>query len=62
MSRLLNRSFRFPALAALVLTFGCAEDEVCDWEDNDRDGVIDEGYDADGDGWWACGLSAAHQA
>ncbi len=28
--------------------------EVCDDEDNDCDGAIDEGFDSDGDGWTTC--------
>ncbi len=43
----------------LVLT-ACHTEEICDWKDNDGDGVIDEGFDADGDGWWACGVTEAH--
>lgn len=36
----------------------CKSQEVCDWEDNDRDGWIDEGFDQDNDGVWASGLTA----
>ena len=42
--------------------------EVCDGVDDDCDGVIDEGFDADGDGWTTCagdcddGDAAVHPA
>ncbi len=29
--------------------------EVCDQNDNDCDGTVDEGFDADGDTFWECG-------
>ena len=29
--------------------------EVCDEQDNDCDGNVDEGFDVDGDGWTTCG-------
>ncbi len=31
------------------------EDEECDFMDNDCDGLTDEDFDADGDGWTTCG-------
>ncbi len=34
-------------------------DEVCDGFDNDCDGVVDEGYDTDGDGYSICGWNPA---
>lgn len=49
--------FRLGLLACAVSALGCKHHEQCDWVDNDHDGIIDEGFDADGDGRWACGLS-----
>ncbi len=37
----------------------CSDAEECDGVDNDGDGEIDEGFDADGDGFLACGPSAS---
>ena len=33
--------------------------EVCDQNDNDCDGTVDEGFDEDGDRFWACGRDCA---
>ncbi len=38
---------------------GCTpEEEICDNRDNDCDGMVDEGHDADGDGFTWCGGGA----
>jgi hypothetical protein len=29
-------------------------EEICDGQDNDGDGLVDEGFDEDGDGWTTC--------
>jgi hypothetical protein len=36
----------------------CLDAEECDGIDNDGDGEVDEGFDADGDGYLACGPDA----
>ena len=36
----------------------CVGTEACDGMDNDGDGQIDEGYDADGDGYTQCGTKS----
>lgn len=51
----------FLVVYVLSLAEACVSPEVCDWKDNDGDGVIDEGFDADGDRWWACGLTKESQ-
>jgi hypothetical protein len=33
----------------------CVSTEICDGEDNDNDGEIDEGFDRDNDGYTICG-------
>lgn len=51
------------SLAALVsVSSACSRNESCNWKDDDRDGLIDEGFDADGDGAWECGVTAADAA
>ncbi|MDP6547277.1 MAG: putative metal-binding motif-containing protein, partial [Phycisphaerae bacterium] len=39
--------------------FPGAAEVTCDGVDNDGDGLVDEGYDADGDGWAPCGAEGA---
>lgn len=63
MKRLPSALFIPSSAIVLVWSFlpACSSEEICDWKDNDNDGIIDEGFDVDGDGWWACGLTQALQ-
>ena len=41
-------------LATRTFRVVLGEAEVCDLADNDADGMMDEGFDVDGDGWFTC--------